>query len=208
MGTNTIAGTGLVFSRNANANAPTFQANRYTIKNGYSTKIGLGDVVATGTGGNLGYVILAADGATSILGVFAGVEPYYDTNLQTSVFIQWWTGTSTLPSGVDAPCFVIDDQTVTFRAQAINATFAQSWRGKNIDWISGNSTNGNGAPNISGISVLCLNGAGVATTNTFPFRIMQAVGVTGGPQDPANANPWIEVTINPGSAERLQSTGI
>ena len=37
---------------------------------------------------------------------------------------------------------------------------------------------------------------------------MGVVGITGGPQDPANTNPWIEVVMNPGIAERGQSLGI
>lgn len=206
MATNTLAPTGLVFSRNIITNAPTFQSNQYTIKSGYTTKIGLGDIVATGTSGNKGYVTLAADGASAILGVFAGVQPYYDTNLQTTVFVQWWTGTAS-PSG-DVNCWVIDDPNAVFRAQVSGGPFVQAWRGENIDWVHGNGVNGNGSPNISGISTLALDGTTAATTSSLPFRIIGVDGISGGPQDPANTNPVIEVTMNFGSSERNQSTGI
>ena len=206
MAINTLAPQGLLFSRNVLTNAPTFQANSYTMLKSYATKIGLGDVVSTGTAGNLGYVTLSADGAGAILGVFAGVEPYYDLNLQQTVFTQWWTGTQN-PSA-DAGCKVIDDPNVAFRAQVSGGPAVLGWRGKNIDWTYGGATGGNGAPNIAGISTLGLNGASVATTNTLPFRVMGVVGITGGPQDPANTNPWIEVVMNPGIAERGQSLGI
>lgn len=206
MATNTLAPTGLVFSRNIITNAPTFQSNVYNMLTTYATKIGYGDVVATGTGSNQGYVILAPDNATSILGVFAGVAPYYDSNLQTTVFTQWWTGTQNPTSSPQ--CYVIDDPNAVFRAQVSGGPYAQSWRGRNINWVSGNSTNGNGVPNISGISTLALDGATINTTSTLPFRVIGTVGVTGGPQDPANTNPWLEVTMNFGSSERNQSTGI
>lgn len=202
MGTNTLAPTGLVFSRNKITNAPTFQSNIYTIKSGYATKIGLGDIAASGTGGNQGYVILAADNATTYLGVFAGVQPYYDLNLQTTVFTQWWTGTAN-PSA-DVGCFVIDDPNAVFRAQVVGGPFVQNWRGQNINWTAGT----NGAPNISGISTLSLAGAGVATTNTLQFRITAVDGMSGGPQDPANTNPIVEVTMNFGLSESQQSTGV
>ena len=79
MAINTLAVTGLVFSRNRNAVSPSFQASGYKIKNGYATNIGIGDLVKTGTGGNQGYVVLATSADTNILGVFAGVVPYFDT---------------------------------------------------------------------------------------------------------------------------------
>lgn len=200
MGTNNLGPMGLVFSRNTNNAAPTYQTNQYTILKTYATKIGLGDVVCTNTS-QTGYVNLAADnpGAAGILGVFAGVLPYYDTNLQTTVFIQWWTGTAS-PSA-DVGCLVGDDPTVAYRVQVNGGAFAQAWRGQNMNWTA--STNG--VPNISGISVLTATGT-AATTNTFSFRVMGPVGITGGPMDPANSNPWIEVTFNPNVMERLSGT--
>lgn len=202
MATNTAAPSGLVYNRNLKASAPTYQAGVYNMLTTYATKIGLGDVVATGTSGNQGYVVLAADNASAILGVFAGVLPYYDLNLQTTVFTQWWTGTQNPSSSPQV--LVIDDWNVTYRAQAVGGTWAQSWRGLNVNWTAGT----NGAPNISGISTLSLDGTTPATTNTLPFRIIGTTGVAGGPQDPTAANPWLEVTFNPALPEYSQSTGI
>lgn len=202
MATNTAAPSGLLYNRNLKASSPTYQANVYNMLGTYATKIGLGDVVATGTSGNLGYVVLAADNASSILGVFAGCLPYYDLNLQTTVFTQWWTGTQNPSSSPQV--LVIDDPTISFRAQAVGGTYVQGWRGYNVNWTAGT----NGAPNISGISTLSLDGTSPATTNTFPFRIIGTTGVAGGPQDPTAANPWLEVVLNPAVSEYNQALGI
>lgn len=201
MAINTLAPMGLIASRNLNMNAPTYQANRYTLLKSYSTKIGLGDVVAS-AGGNTGYIALPADNPTLILGVFAGVEPYFDLNLSTTVFTQWWTGTQN-PSA-DVGCFVYDDPTIVFRAQVVGGPFAQSWRGQNTQWTG--STNG--APNQAGISTLSLSASVATTSANYSFRVMGVVGMSGGPQDPANTNPWIEVAINSTSSERVSGTGV
>lgn len=206
MGVNTIAGLGLVFSRNLYNASPTYQMTSYTISKSYSgTKIGKGDVVAS-AGSTTGYITLAADGASSILGIFDSLASYFDTNLQNTIFLQWWTGTAS--PAADVTAYVIDDPNVAYRAQLINVAWSQAYRGQNVPWITGNSTNGNGNPTSAGISTLCLNGSLVATTNTLAFRIMGTVGFAGGPQDPTNTNPWIEVCLNPGVSERNQATGL
>jgi hypothetical protein len=46
----------------------------------------------------------------------------------------------------------------------------------------------------------------INTTATLPFRILGVAGVSGGPQDPANTNPVIEVRLN--TSEQLNATGI
>lgn len=204
MGTNTLAGNGLVFSRNLISAAPTFQANQRAIKNGYATKIGLGDLVKTGSAGgaNQGYVELALQGDVAMLGVFAGGLQYYDSNLQQIVFIPWWTGTATLPAGVDATCLVVSDPFAVFRVQLSGGPFTQSMVGRNINFTAGT----NGAPNISGISVLTADATTISDDPALPLRIEGVVGFTGGPQDPTFTNPLIEVRLN--SAEMLRGAGV
>lgn len=204
MGTNTLAGTGLVFSRNLISAAPTFQANQRTIKNGYATKIGLGDLVKTGSGGgaNQGYIELALQGDTAMLGVFAGGLQYYDSNLQTIVTIPWWTGTATMPAGVDAQCLVVSDPFAVFRVQMSGGPFTQSMVGRNINFTAAT----NGAPNIAGISVLTVDATTISDDPALPLRIEGVVGFAGGPSDPTFTNPWIEVRLN--SAEMLRGAGV
>lgn len=204
MATNTLTPMGLLQSSNFLGSAPNYGMNAYKIKKGYATIIGFGDLVATGTGGNQGYVTLAAFNATSALGVFCGVLPYFDlTQQQNAHGLNGSYQSTSNPSG-DIDCVVISDPFAVFRAQVSGGPWAASWRGQNINFITGT----NGAPNAAGISTLTLDGASVATTNTFPFRIVGLAGVPGGPQDPANTNPWIEVTLNIGVSEQMQALGI
>lgn len=204
MATNTLTPQGLLQSRNLIGGAPTFQLNAYKIKKSYATNIGVGDLVKTGTGSNQGYVTLSAQADTSGLGVFVTVYPYYDlTFMQTVHGLNGSYQNGANPSA-DIDVAVISDAFAVFRAQVSGGPWVASWRGQNINWLAAT----NGAPNAAGISTLALDGTSVDTANTLPFRIVGLAGVPGGPQDPANTNPWIEVTLNPAWIEMLQGTGI
>lgn len=206
MASNTLTPMGLIQSRNLIGGAPTYQNNAYSIKNGYASNIGVGDLVKTGTGSNQGYVTLSALGDTSGLGVFVTVYPYYDTVfMQTAHGLNGSYSSSAAPvSGTNIPCAVISDPFAVFRVQVSGGPWVDTWRGQNINWLTAT----NGARNAAGVSTLALDGTTVNTSNTLPFRIIGLAGVPGGPQDPANTNPWIEVTLNPGWIEALQGTGI
>ena len=204
MAVNTLAPNGLLWSRNRMGAAPTVQAQVYTIAIGYGSAIGLGDLVKTGSGGNQGYVVLSAFGDTSGLGVFAGVLPYYDKTYQSTqhgLNGSYPTGTNPVTA---IQCLVISDFLAVFRAQVSGGPWANTWRGQNINWLTGT----NGVPNAAGISTLGLDATTIGTSNTLPFRIEGLVGVSGGPQDPANTNPLIEVSFNPAWLEAMQGTGI
>lgn len=208
MATNNPAFQGLLFSRNRRNASPTYQGNKYTIKAGYATKIAIGDVVAKGTGGNAGYVTLAADNpaAQGILGVFGGVLGYFDNTAQQQVYglNGAWPGANANAS-TDVTCLVFDDPDDVFRAQVLGGPALQSWIGSNINWVAGT----NGVPAASGISTLQLSAASIAVPGTtLPFRIQELVGVSGGPQDPANVNPWIEVCINFGMSVYQAGAGV
>ena len=203
MGTNLYAPNGLRFSRNVIGASPTYQANQYNIKDGYSgSAIAIGDLVKTGTSGNLGYVVISAAGETGALGVFAGVLPYYDATQQaTSHGLNGSYQTGANPNA-DIPCLVISDPYATFIAQVYGVAWSEAYRGKNIDILTGT----NGVPNTAGQSTLALDGASINTTSTLPFRILGPAGVTGGPNDPANTNCFVEVRMN--TSELNAATGI
>ena len=101
---------------------------------------------------------------------------------------------------------MVTDPFATFLAQIqySGAGFQQSWYGMNATWIQSSV----GTPNASGRSVAVVDGVTnvPATTLGFPLRIVGPAGVSGGPQDPANANPWIEVRLNNSAA--LGTTGV
>jgi hypothetical protein len=206
MALNAISPLGLIRS-NQMVGAPTYGLSAYKIKNGYTANIGIGDLVRTGGAGvNQGEVIIAALNDTSFLGVFAGVYPYYDVNFQQTMHGQngaYKIGAAP-PTGVDIPCAVIDDPFTTYRAQVQGGPWSETWRGQNINWLTGT----NGAPNAAGLSTMLLDGASINTTAALPLRIVGLAGVAGGPQDPTNTNPWILVRINASLVENLQGLGI
>lgn len=216
MATNTAAPSGLIFSRNIISNSPTFQASIYAIKKGYASAIGIGDLVITLTGASQGYVGISTGVEIAQLGVFAGItslpaaasvggatgDGYYDQNFQQYVYGLNGSYVTTANPVTDIGARVIDDPFAVFRVQMIGGSWTQSLRGQNIGFTAGT----NGVPNAAGQSVLSVDFASVNTTSVLPFRIVGLSGVSGGPQAPANVNPWIEVRLN--TAEQLQPAGV
>jgi hypothetical protein len=205
MATNVLAPTGLVFSRMKIGAAPSAQVQAYKIRKGYnSSAIGMNDLVKTGSGANQGYIVPSVFNDTSGIGVFAGVAPYFDATFQSVQhgLIGSWPTTANPTADVD--CWVIADPFAVFRIQASGGPWSTSYRGLNCNWLTGT----NAAPNPVGISTLTLDLTTTGTSNTLPFRIEGVVGVSGGPQDPANTNPVLEVSLNPAWIESLQGTGI
>lgn len=213
MPSNTLAPNGLVYSRQRAGGSATMQPSIRQIKNGYASAIGLGDLVKTLTGANQGYMGLATNVDTSILGIFAGIVGagvipgatgggYYDRNLQSIAYglNGSYVATAAPPVGTNIGAAVIDDPFAIFRIQLSGVTWSDSYYGLNVNFVA------NGAPNASGISTLYADGTTIAATNTLPLRILGPSGVVGGPQDPNNTNPWIEVCLN--TPEATNSTGI
>lgn len=202
MGTNVLAPFGFRPVRNLYAAAPTYQANRYRIEDGYATAIGFGDVVMTGNAGsgNQGYVTLATTSAGRILGIFAGCLPFYDQTFTQVVNQAGWPGTNNTPGDVD--CWIIDDPQCVFQVQ-MSGTWSEAYRGQNINFASNGAAGA--APGY--ISTAYVDATTISTDGALPFRILgQAQNITGGPLDPANTNPVIEVTMN--VAEIRSSLGV
>lgn len=203
MATNTLSPNGLSPARNAISGSNTYQASIRRILGSYATTIGFGDVVGIGPSGSTqGYIILAADGANSTLGVFGGLLPYYNSSFQTTINQNGWASVTGAPTYVE--CMVYDDPFVIFQAQ-LNGTFTWDMIGKNIDWTAG--TNGAPGTGPAYISTLSLDATTVGVTNTLPFKILGlAATIPGGPQDPTNVNPIIEVRLN--TSQLVSSGGI
>jgi len=206
MASNLLQPYGLQLNRNALGLAPNYQGKLYLIKKGYASNIGKGDPVKWGTGGNQGYVVLAAPTDTNIIGIFNAVLPYYDTVQQATAHGLNGSYQGSSSPSADVQCLIYDDPFATFIAQVNGGPFVQTWQGQNINFVAAGGGVGPGNPNISGISTTALDGTTVAVTNTLPFQIIGTVGVSGGPQDPANTNPWLEVRMN--TAQMLSPTGV
>lgn len=204
MAANVLTPQGLIWSRQKIGAAPTSQAQVFYIKKGFASTIGVGDLVKTLTSGNQGYIGPSAFNDSTGLGVFVGVLPYFDLTLQATSHGLNGSYVANTNAAADIPCLVISDPFAVFRIQGSGVAFTQAMRGNNANWITGT----NGVPNPAGISTLTLDMASPATTATFPFRIEGVAGVPGGPQDPANTNPVLEVSLNFGWSEMTSGTGI
>ena len=201
MGVNAFNPNGLSVSRSRAGGAATYQNNLVTIKSGYGSSIGRGDLINGGTGTLAGYGVLSALTDTSVLGVFGAVYPYYDTVQQGTAHGLIGSYQSGASPSADISAWMIDDPFVLFYAQVSGGPWVQTWRGQNINFLAGT----NGAPNATGQSTLALDASTIATTATLPFQIIDVIGTVGGPQDPTNTNPWIEVRLN--TSALLSSTG-
>lgn len=202
-GTNLFQPNGLSVSgaRSRAGGAATYQNNLCTIKAGYASSIGRGDLVNKGTGNLAGYAVLSLLADTGVWGVFTTVYPYYDNTAQQTMHGLIGSYPSSANPAADIQACLVDDPFVTFMAQVSGGPWAQNWAGQNINFLTGT----NGVPNATGQSTLALDANTIATTNTLPFQIVGVLGTVGGPQDPTAINPWIEVRLN--TAALLNSTG-
>ncbi len=199
MASNNLAPIGFSFARNFLSSAATYAQQQMTIANAYGTALMMGDPVIINSSGFVAAV--ASQTNVAFLGIFAGVLPYYDTNLQgISHGLNGAYITSAAPvTGTNISCLVITDPFATFYVQTNYAgAFQQSWVGTNCAWLQASVGNLGTYGNIAGRSgaYIDANVTGFTTTNTLPLRVLGPAGVTGGPNDPANNNPWIEVRMN------------
>ena len=205
MATLTLAPSGLKWARNRRASSPNYQLNRYLIRKGYGSPIARGDLVCTGTGANLGYIVPYAAGGGAVLGVFDGLDPYFDLSVQQVVNKVWYAGTEN-PTG-DMSAMIIDDQDAVFVAQTVGGPVTVANRGQNIDLV------GNGAPNVLGMSTAGLDFTTVANTATLPLRIIGLSQLAYPGVDPTlpgapPTNNYVEVIFNSGANEFAAGTGV
>jgi hypothetical protein len=133
-----------------------------------STAIFKGDVVKSL---NTGYIAQAAANDTQIAGVFVGCQ-YLSTSQSRTVWSPYWPGSDTTQ---DVTAYIIDDPLCVFLAQSgggSGSPVGLSAIGDNIKITT--ATAGNTANGISGMA---LDDANIATTSTYPFRIIDIPGV-------------------------------
>lgn len=206
MATNTLSPNGLSPVRNSISGSNTYQTTQRLILGSYATQINFGDVVSIGpAGATQGYVILAPDNAASILGVFGGLLPYYNSSIGQTINKNGWVTDGSAPTTVG--CLIYDDPFTVFQAQLNGGPWTQNMAGKNINWTVGTNGATVGPVGPSYISVLSLDAASIDVSNTLPFKIIGlAATLPGGPEDPTNTNPIIEVRLN--TSQMLASGGI
>lgn len=131
--------------------------------NSYGTSVFFGDIVELVAAGTIEIDTNAT--STRPIGVFQGCS-FTDPNLNYKVFAQMWTAST---SATDVLAHVADDPDQLFQVQA-DGTIAQTAFGLNSEVITYAAGNAN-----IGKSILALDQSGVATTNTFPFRLVDFV---------------------------------
>ena len=145
---------------------------QYPIASGYAANIAMGDIVQLVDGGTATTIQKQSgtgDATTAIdmVGVFVGCS-YTDPNTNQVVYSQLWP-TGTVAS--DAMAFVVDDPNVLFTIQANGApSNTGDVYGKNALLVQT-------APNTSlKISRVSLNVSTLATTATYPIRVIDYLG--------------------------------
>jgi len=134
----------------------------FPIASGYATNIFNGDLVSFAAGTLTRTA--GTTGLSNVIGVFVGVT-YTDPNLKYKVFRQYYPA-STVATDIQA--YVIDDPKVLFQIQGSAAVVAANI-GKNANIVNtaGSTTTGN--------SAIALDSASIATTSTFPLRLVDFV---------------------------------
>lgn len=168
----------------------------FPITNGYGTSLFNGDVVAIGTGNDIGNLVastLAYNGASAVngtIGVFAGCEysttggPIYGKNRY-----QFWQASTSAP---DALGYVVDDPQAVFQAVCLSnpagtggSTTIQylnpSFVGSNAYYIgaaagnTGSTTTGDSAAGIAISAAATSTSSITPLTTSAPFRIVGVV---------------------------------
>jgi hypothetical protein len=168
----------------------------FPINNGYSTSLFNGDVVAIGTGANIGNLVsstLAYNASSAVagtIGVFAGCEysttggPIYGKNRY-----QFWQASTT---ATDAIGYVVDDPQAVFQAVCLSnpagtggSTTIQylnpAFIGSNAYYIgaaagnTGSTTTGDSAAGIAISAAATSTSAITPITTSAPFRVVGVV---------------------------------
>ena len=196
---NTFAPFG--FSQYAgNGSAPTYEQ----VERQIATTAGAiysGDPVTSQTDGTIAQSSSAT--TTQIAGIFVGCE-YLSAAIGRTVWSPYWPGSGSAVSGSTVKAYIINDPNAKFVCQTGNAgspvTLADVGSNANIVIGTGNS--------LTGRSGAYVNQATIATTNTFPFRILDLVTAPPGANgtDASSNGNWIVVGFN--NVDTKSLTGI
>lgn len=134
------------------------------IASGYNTDTFYGDFVALAAAGTVEKAAVTTAVVTGTVGVFVGCA-YTDPTTKQPTFSQYWpAGTA----AADAVAYVCDDPKLVFQMQA-DGSIAQTGLGNNVQAIS------TAGSTSVGRSKNALDASSIATTNTFPLRIIDFV---------------------------------
>ncbi len=134
------------------------------IASAYNTSIFYGDFAKLVAAGTVEKAAVTTAVVAGTVGIFVGCA-YTDPNTKQKTFSQYWPA-DTVAS--DAVAYVVDDPKLVFQMQG-DGSIAQTGLGNNVQAISTA-----GSTDI-GRSRNALDASTIATTNTFPLRIVDFV---------------------------------
>jgi hypothetical protein len=134
------------------------------IASAYDTAIFYGDFVKLVAAGTVEKAAVTTAAVAGTVGVFVGCS-YTDPTTKQPTFSQYWPADT---AASDAVAYVADDPKLVFQMQG-DGSIAQTGLGNNVQAISTA-----GSTDI-GRSKNALDASSIATTNTFPLRIVDFV---------------------------------
>jgi hypothetical protein len=134
------------------------------IASAYDTAIFYGDFVKLVAAGTVEKAAVTTAAVAGTVGVFVGCS-YTDPTTKQPTFSQYWPADT---AASDAVAYVADDPKLVFQMQG-DGSIAQTGLGNNVQAISTA-----GSTDI-GRSRNALDASSIATTNTFPLRIVDFV---------------------------------
>lgn len=183
---NTNAPFGLWHRSYAEGGAPSYGQSTVTIDKDDTAAVGWGDPVKQLS---TGYVAAwtAGTSAVALAGVLTGCE-YLDNNGNYR-HSNYWPGSG---AQQDVTAFVIPatNSTATFLVQSSGSAITLADIGINGDMSMGTPSS------VTGKSTSSLNQATLATTATFPFKIVGLYNGVGNGSDAASSYNWVVVKFN------------
>lgn len=160
MATNTTGNMGFKHIGYLPGYAPDYQLNSpQTVQSSNSTAIYHGDpVIYSG-----GYIYAATAGTSSTTGTIQGIFDscvYVDSTGRT-------VQSPYCPASQTATCYIISAPGALFLAQSNNTALTQSNVNKNIGFVTGTGST------YTGLSGYFLDAGNIATTSSYPFRIVR-----------------------------------
>lgn len=134
------------------------------IASAYDTAIFYGDFVKLVAAGTVEKAAVTTAAVAGTVGIFVGCS-YTDPTTKQPTFSQYWPADT---AASDAVAYVADDPKLVFQMQG-DGSIAQTGLGNNVQAISTA-----GSTDI-GRSKNALDASSIATTNTFPLRIVDFV---------------------------------
>lgn len=182
------------FGTSAGQGSPNFALRRATIAYNYATALYKGDPVSFNSSGT---IVIAPNANNQIDGIFWGCE-YTNNSPLTALPVKspYWPGVALTNSALVVTCWIIDDPQALFKVASfgtLTGGITQASVDTNVEFKTGT---GNTA---TGLSAYTVDDGNLATTSTYPFKIVDLYSTYAPPGangSAANQYNWVIVRMN------------